>query len=105
MTPSRHPGNPERHVDALDPADENDRRLITLAGLRQRGLPQHRLDSHTAVIEQLWADDPPDAWAAARRMRAAGHTREAILDRLAETWKNSARDADRYAVALGRLAP
>jgi hypothetical protein len=97
-------GNPARHVDALDPADENDRRLITLAGLRERGLPQQRLASHTAVIEQLWADDPAGAWAAARRMLAAGHTREAILDRLAETWKNSAQDGDRYATALGRLS-
>jgi hypothetical protein len=96
----------ERNVDELDAADETDRTLITLLGVSERGLPQHRFASHTAVTRQLWADDPPEVWAAAQRMLAAGQSREAVLDRLAKTWDDSAAgQAGRYNAALARLAP
>lgn len=94
-----------RHASELDAADETDRKLITILGLSARGLPQDRFDSYTAVTEQIWADDPPEVWAAAQRMWAAGHPRDAILDRLAETWNNTASRNGGYAAALARLAP
>jgi len=99
-------GSHSRHASELDAADETDRRLITILGLSARGLPQDRFDSYTAVTEQIWSDNPPEVWAAAQRMWAAGHTRDAILDRLAGTWnKTAAQNADSYAAALARLAP
>jgi hypothetical protein len=72
-----------RHVSELDAADALDRALITMNDLNARGVPQQRWDSYVAVVEQLWADDPPEVWATGRRMLAAGKSREAILDRLA----------------------
>jgi len=99
-------GSHSRHASELDAADETDRRLITVLGLSARGLPRDRFDSYTAVTEQIWADNPPEVWAAAQRMWAAGQTRDAILGRLAGTWnKTAAQNADSYAAALARLAP
>lgn len=99
-------GNRGRHAGELDAADETDRQLITVLGLSRRGLPQDRFTPYTAVTEQIWANDPPHVWAAAQRMSAAGHTRDAILDRLARTWNNTAtQNADGYAAALARLTP
>jgi hypothetical protein len=98
-------GGPARHADELDAATEPDRALVTLIGLSQRGLPRHRFSPYLAVTEQLWANQPSEAWAAAQRMRAAGLSREAILDRLARTWE-AADGADQaaYIAALARLA-
>lgn len=95
-------GSHSRHASELDAAEETDRRLITVLGLSARGLPQDRFDSYTAVTEQIWADDPPEAWAAAQRMWASGQTRVAILDQLAGTWS---QNVGSYAAALARLAP
>jgi hypothetical protein len=99
-------GSPSRHASELDAADEADRKLITILGLTARGLPQDRFDSYTAVTEQIWADNPPEVWAAAQRMLDSGQTRDTILDRLAGTWnKTAAQNAGSYAAALARLAP
>jgi hypothetical protein len=98
-------GQRDRQAGDLDAADEIDRQLITVLGVSSRGVAQQRFASYAAVTEQMWVNDPPDVWAAAERMRAAGFTREAILDRLAETWsREAAQDADGYAAALARLA-
>ena len=39
------------------------------------------------VVEQLWAGDSPELWATAQRMRGAGKSRTAILDRLARDYE------------------
>jgi hypothetical protein len=81
-----HPGVPARPAGELDAASEPDRALITIIGLGERGLPQQRFAPYLAVTEQMWADHPPEVWAAAQRMREAGLSRDAILDRLARTF-------------------
>lgn len=71
-----------------------------------RGLPQDRFAWYTAVTEQIWTNDPPQVWATAQRMQAAGSPRDAILDRLAQIWHTTGtQNADGYAAALSRLAP
>ena len=97
-------GTRSRRASELDAAGETDRKLITVLEQRARGLPQDRFDSYTAVTEQIWADDPPEVWAAAQRMWAAGYPRDTILDRLAGTWSNPASRNGGYAAALARLA-
>ena len=107
-------GQRDRHASDLDAANETDRQLITVLGLSSRGVAQQRFASYTAVTEQIWADDPPEVCAAAHRLQMVGYTREAILDRLAETWHTTAaqssdgyaaaQHADGYAAALARLA-
>lgn len=72
-----------RHVSELDAASPVDRQLITVNDLNGRGVPRHRFASYVTVVEQLWADDPPELWATAQRMRGAGKSRTAVLDRLA----------------------
>lgn len=96
-------GKPSRRAGDLDAADEIDRQLITVLELSSRGLPRDRFASYTAVTEQIWAGSPPEVWDAVQRMRAAGRSRDAILDRLARTWDNAAAQ-DGYAAALARLA-
>jgi hypothetical protein len=96
-------GGRGRAADELDAADEGDRALVTLLELSARGLSQHRFPPYLAVVRELWDNDPPEVWAAAQRMRAAGRSREAVLDRLARTWDVSGSDPDAYAAELGRL--
>lgn len=38
----------------------------------------------TAVVNQLWDDDPPEAWEAAQRLRAAGMERLDIIHKIAD---------------------
>jgi hypothetical protein len=86
-TAETHDGGQARHADDLDAADERDRMLITLIGLSQRGLPQQRFAPYLAVTEQLWTGEPPEMWAAARRMLDAKIPRDKILDRLARDYQ------------------
>jgi hypothetical protein len=86
----------------LDAADEGDRATITLLEVTARGLPPHRLPSYLAVARQLWDDDPPQLWEAARRLRDSGQSREAVLDLLAHTWEETGGEG--YTAELRRLA-
>jgi hypothetical protein len=43
-------------------------RGLSQRGLSQRGLPQQRFAPYLAVTEQLWTGEPPEIWAAARRI-------------------------------------
>lgn len=94
---------PGRSAAELDAADEADRALITALEAATQSVPQQRLPAYLAVVRQLWDDDPPEAWEAARRMLAAGSSREAVLDELARTWELSGSDSEQYAAALGKL--
>jgi hypothetical protein len=72
-----------RHASEFDAASASDRALITVNDLNGRRVPQGRFDSYVAVVEHLWADDPPELWVTAKRMLAAGKPRAAVLDQLA----------------------
>jgi hypothetical protein len=87
----------------LDAAVEGDRALIATLEVSARGLPPQRIPSYVAVTRQLWDNDPPEVWEAARRMMDADRSREAALDRLARAWERAGADDDHYAAALGEL--
>jgi hypothetical protein len=87
----------------LDAASEGDRALIATLEVSARGLPQVRIPSYVAVTRQLWENDPPEVWEAARRMLDADRSREVALDRLARAWERAGADDDRYAAALREL--
>jgi hypothetical protein len=132
------PDEAPSHAAALDPADRDDRAtLIALAhptfdeALRDgRDVievdgepvnPRLHLVMHEVVAEQLWQDDPPEAWATALRLPRAGFDHHEILHMLAaafaeQLWEvlheGRAVDRDAYAAALealpgdwGRAAP
>jgi Plasmid pRiA4b ORF-3-like protein/Domain of unknown function (DUF1841) len=81
----------------LDPGDEDERRLLiegehpeyhaalddpAFDGEIDGVNPRLHLAIHEVVANQLWNDDPPQAWQAARRLRDAGVDRHEILHRL-----------------------
>lgn len=70
-------------MTTLDPADPVDRQLITVNDLSARMISQHSFGNYVTVVEQLWAGNPAELWATAKRMLDAGLSREAVLDRLA----------------------
>ncbi|MGQ0802347.1 MAG: DUF1841 family protein [Actinomycetota bacterium] len=116
-------------LSALDPADEDDRRLLIeaehpeLRSALDRGAheitlrgqvvnPQLHLAMHEVVANQVWDDDPPQVWIAAQRLLAAGYDRHDILHMLAsavsgEVWstlhEGEPHDRDRYLTALDAL--
>ncbi|TQN42100.1 uncharacterized protein DUF1841 [Blastococcus colisei] len=83
---------------SLDPADPDDRGLL-IAGEHPEyhavlddpfadgeidGVnPRLHLAVHEMVANQLWDDDPPEAWQAAQRLLAAGMERHDVLHELA----------------------
>jgi hypothetical protein len=81
----------------LDPGDPDERRLLiegehpeyhaaldepTFEGEIDGVNPRLHLAIHEVVADQLWNDDPPQAWQAARRLRDAGVDRHEIVHRL-----------------------
>jgi hypothetical protein len=69
----------------LDPSDPDERRLLIVA--EHDGDPDEsdaHVTMHEVVAEQLWRDEPPQAWQAARRMLDAGADRTDILHALGE---------------------
>ena len=113
----------------LDPADPDDRRLLIEgehpeyhqvptdpgAGDEIEGVnPRLHLSIHEIVANQLWEDDPPQVWRAARRLRDRGVDRHEILHRLMAAavdqlhgalTSGTAADTAAYARALDRIAP
>lgn len=84
--------------DWLDPADPDERSLLIqaehpefeeyLADSSWQGEidgtnPRFHLTMHEVIANQLWADEPPEAWQAAKRLRAQGVERHDILHELA----------------------
>ena len=87
-------------LSLLDRDDEDDRRLLIHAdhpefrraletGQREVHLagmtvnPVLHIAMHEIVANQLLADDPPEMWATAQRLRAAGYERHGVLHMLA----------------------
>jgi hypothetical protein len=67
--------HPEYHEALADPGFEGE-----IDGVN----PRLHLVMHEIVANQLWDDDPPEVWQAARRLRDAGHDRHEILHAIAE---------------------
>lgn len=87
----------------LDAADPGDRGLIAMHDASARGVPAQRLGTYVTVVEQLWADDPPEVWEAAQRLQKARLSRGKIMDKLARAYDTSSTDA--YPAVLARLRP
>jgi hypothetical protein len=110
----------------LDPADEDDRRVLLEAEhpeLRQAleddvreihagGIamsPRMHIAMHEIVANQLWADDPPEVWRTARRLTSAGYERHEVLHMLgsvvsAEVWRVMSGDAHDIELVRAGLA-
>lgn len=66
--------HPEYHEAVTDPAWEG-----AIDGVN----PRLHLIFHEIIANQLWADDPPEVWQAARRLREEGMDRHDVLHALA----------------------
>lgn len=75
--------------------------------------PNLHIAVHEVIANQLWDDDPPEVWQAARRLLAAGHERHDVLHALAgaasqEIWHllhdRTPFDRKRYVRALRKLS-
>ncbi|MEC3977976.1 hypothetical protein [Amycolatopsis sp. H20-H5] len=87
----------------LEPTDPEQRRLLVigehpeyheaLAEDTFDGQPRMRLALKTALVDQLWDNEPPEAWQAARRLREGGLEREEILDRLGDVLAGQLQEA------------
>jgi hypothetical protein len=113
----------------LDPADRDERRILIEAEHPEfaDALDRHEefviidgeevdprlhLTLHEIIVEQLWEDDPPEAWRTAQRLTAAGYERHEILHMLGsalvpQLWRAMAKgetcDREEYLRALSRL--
>jgi hypothetical protein len=65
--------HPEYHAALTDPGFEGE-----IDGVN----PRLHIAIHEVVANQLWEDDPPEAWRAAKRLRDAGVDRHDILHQL-----------------------
>jgi hypothetical protein len=87
----------EEDYPRLDPGDPDERRLLIEgehpeyhAVLDDQGFegevdgvnPRLHIAIHEVVANQLWEDEPPEAWRAAKRLRDAGVDRHDILHQL-----------------------
>jgi hypothetical protein len=83
-------------IEWLDPADHDDRSLLlraahpeldfdaeTVVVAGQEMNPRLHIAMHEVVASQLAADDPPEVWATAQRLRGLGYDRHEILHMLA----------------------
>ena len=83
----------------LDPNDPDERRLLiegehpeyhgalsdpSFDGEIDGVNPRLHIAMHEIVANQLWDDDPPEAWAAAQRLVGQGHDRHDVLHALAD---------------------
>lgn len=101
----------------LDPADEDDRRILILAEHPElrvaieddhdeiciNGLtmsPRLHLVMHEIVANQLWDDNPPEVWQTAQRLVAAGYDRHEVLHMI-----GSVVSADIYRALHDQLPP
>ena len=106
----------------LDPADPEQRRLLVIGEHPdfQDSLAEDDLDeetfllvaSHTTIADQLWDNDPPQVWEAARRLVDGGLERAQVIDELARTLEARLEtgegdslefDVDEYVRALSEL--
>jgi len=114
----------------LDPADPDDRHMLILAEHPEFAEaierdndevlvgdeavnPRLHITMHEIVATQLWENDPPEVWATAKRLLAAGYERHDVLHMLGsalmgEIWTvlkdpESPHDRTRYTRRLEEL--
>ncbi len=94
----------------LQQAVEDDQDEIILHGNLMN--PRLHISIHEIVANQLWTDDPPEAWPTAERLMALGYERHEILHMLGsvvsgEAWRTTQYkepfDADRFRAGLDAL--
>ena len=68
----------------LDAAEPSGRAKITELWLAGRGIPPDERVSYQALVEGLWAGEPPQVTEQALRMAADGLSRDTILDKLVQ---------------------
>lgn len=115
-------------LSLLDPADEDERGTLIeaehpeLARAIDQGHgeivvdgqpmnPRLHLVIHQVVANQLWADDPPQAWQTAERLIRLGYDRHEILHMIGSvvaedvwnTMRGGATDPERYGTGLAAL--
>lgn len=68
----------------LDPASEQDRRMLVAAehDTDAESDPRLHLGLHEVVATQLWEGDPPETWETARRLLDSGYERHDVLHML-----------------------
>ena len=116
----------EEQFPHLDPSDPDDRGMLiegehpeyheALADPRSVGVdgvdPRFHIAVHEVVATQLWDDDPPQVWQAARRLLATGAERHDVLHAIADVLVGHLHgvlsgegdgDFDRYVAELERL--
>jgi hypothetical protein len=80
----------------LEPTDPEQRRLLMIGEFPEYheaiaaetfdGRPQEELELRVNVVDQLWDNEPPEVWEAARRLLEAGLDRVEILGRISEVF-------------------
>jgi hypothetical protein len=93
----------EHDADDLDAAHPAHRGLLEGVRARQGGCGPAVTDARIGVVHQVWADDPPEVWQVAQRLRDAGLDRDAVIERLARVWRRQAPLGD--ALRTGQVAP
>lgn len=88
----------------LDPTDPEQRRLLVLGEHPefQHSLTEDELDeetflavaAYTAVVDQLWDNEPHEVWQAAQRLTERGLTRSEVLDTLAQVLSDKLEPTD-----------
>jgi len=88
----------------LEPTDPEQRRLLMIGEFPEYheaiaaetfdGQPQEELELRVNVVDQLWDNEPPEVWEAARRLLEAGLDRVEILDRISEVFNKQLRPSD-----------
>ncbi|WP_219462702.1 hypothetical protein [Nonomuraea rhizosphaerae] len=90
-------------LDALNPADEADRR--TLLEIDHVGaIDEEHLAWHEEIAGRLWDGDPPQLWEAAQRLLDLGHDRHDVLHVLIEIAERIGGDPEELASALDDIA-
>lgn len=98
----------DEEVD-LDPTDPEQRRALVIAEADEDE-DEQRLVLRATVVDQLWDDQPTEAWQAAQRLQAAELDRDEIFEQLIDALEGSLLegetleyDADAYVEALTGL--
>ncbi|MEV6875626.1 hypothetical protein [Amycolatopsis sp. NPDC051128] len=98
----------DEEVD-LDPTDPEQRRALVIAEADEDEEEQ-RLVLRATIVDQLWDDEPAEAWAAVQRLQEAELDRDEIFEQLIDALENSLLDsetleydADGYLEALAEL--
>jgi hypothetical protein len=98
----------DEEVD-LDPTDPDQRRALVIAEADEDE-DEQRLVLRATIVDQLWDDEPAEAWVAVQRLQEGELDRDEIFEQLIDALENSLLDtetleydADGYLEALAEL--